>query len=461
MAKQNRQTIVAVMDDGGSVAGAVEAHGAITLDIDRYDEIKEAMPHIDGLVLTGGGDIKPAKYGQTDSHPRVYGHSFLRDRREFWAAKQARKLGIPLMGICRGHQMINVASGGSLIQHLPDLKSTGSHQGGKHPVIVNTLSQVGITMGSDGEIKEVITLHHQGIDQLGDGLVPVGWAPDGTIEMIESAPGMKGYVLGCQFHPEMNWDRDDDAYLIFMHFMRQVQRHASGKKRAGIRIKAVEHLTWTEKAKKASQYRHHWSGDSWPPSEATGWRRTQGGAWIRQDQVATPKSTQPTSSATPTDIVPKDKGDGGDTPKARGSGVLVTSDDDEEGLQRWLREKEATCSVERDDAADYTQYGRCADIVMIDGRKVPFWADTEDIKDLDENICGTPPCQAVEDCLLWGDCATKAVENLGYHPGGPKVTVEDVTTINDLVEDVKQHAEHLKEIAKGKRGNPRKKKGGG
>lgn len=412
-----KRSIIAVMDDSRSVASALEAQDAICLDINRWDEIKRAIPHVDGVVLTGGGDIQCQKYGETNEHDRAYGYNQLRDRREHWAVTEARKRRIPVMGICRGHQMLNVAYGGSLHQHLPELEASIQHTGSHHSVLIRPNSQIGSFMETDN-IPDVTSLHHQAVDRLGDGLVPVGWAEDGTIEMIESAPGLKPYVLGCQFHPEMDWIHSDEALFIFMYFMRHVVSHASGKGRVFKRLDSVKDLVFGNKTQawhKGSGYR---SGpeSSWPPSETNGWRKHHSGVgWTRD-------SSQQYLDDSP-DV------------------VIIKKDDDEadEGeharLETWLedhnKDDDIVCTVDVPDLPSD---------VTIDGRRVPFWMQSEDVKELDD-ACHKSPCASVEDCFMWGDCAAAAIIQTSQR-NTSIVQVSDVT------------------VKKGKRGNPRKKKGG-
>lgn len=155
----------------------------------------------DALVLTGGGDLDPSFYGQAPA-PQLYGIDAVRDAFEIELARAALKLGRPLLAICRGIQVVNVALGGTLDQHIigkPGIEEHGVPGGGMpvlHTVRVDPDSDLGRVM----EVGEVVSSchHHQAIANLGDGLKPVAWTRDGIIEAVEGPIGL----LAVQWHPE-------------------------------------------------------------------------------------------------------------------------------------------------------------------------------------------------------------------------------------------------------------------
>ena len=180
------------------------------------EEAAATVASLDGLVVTGGPDIDPARYGAS-RHPRTQAPATLRDAWDLAVTGHALRLGVPLLAICRGMQVLNVCRGGTLHQHLPDLVGHGRHDGppngfGLHRVRVSpdsTLATI-LPQGPEGGFFEVPTHHHQAVDLLGDGLKAVAWEEDGTIEAVEAGPteldGFSGFVLGVQWHPEQGTD---------------------------------------------------------------------------------------------------------------------------------------------------------------------------------------------------------------------------------------------------------------
>jgi putative glutamine amidotransferase len=173
--------------------------------------VAELVGRLDGLVLTGGGDLDPASYGEP-SGPHTTRVDPARDRAEFELLGAALAAGLPVLGICRGLQVLNVARGGTLRQHLPEDSGHTPAPGtfGSHPVRLAPGSRVariyGDPQGTAG--IDVPTAHHQAIGTLGEGLVPTAWAADGVIEAVElAAPARQHpFVLAVQWHPEAGGD---------------------------------------------------------------------------------------------------------------------------------------------------------------------------------------------------------------------------------------------------------------
>jgi putative glutamine amidotransferase len=171
-------------------------------------EAEATVAVLDGVVIAGGGDIDPAIYGAA-KHPKTDVNAPDRDAWELAVADAAIRLNVPLLGICRGMQVLNVACGGTLLQHIPDLVGHEAHGGvpsgfGTHKVRVTSgTTLVGILPGA--EYMEVPTHHHQAVDKIGDGLAAVGWADDGIIEAVE-ATTPHDFIVGVQWHPEQGQD---------------------------------------------------------------------------------------------------------------------------------------------------------------------------------------------------------------------------------------------------------------
>jgi gamma-glutamyl-gamma-aminobutyrate hydrolase PuuD len=165
---------------------------------------------LDGLVFTGGPDVDPARYG-ADPHPRSQQPRYARDERELALLAAAERTGVPVLAICRGMQLLNVARGGTLIQHLPDVVGHEEHNPtpgafAKHLVKIEQGSLLHQLVAWDE--RYVPAHHHQGIDRLGSGLSAVAWADDGTIEAVEDPS--RPFLVGVQWHAEA----DDDPALF-------------------------------------------------------------------------------------------------------------------------------------------------------------------------------------------------------------------------------------------------------
>jgi putative glutamine amidotransferase len=165
----------------------------------------QALALLDGLILAGGADIDPSSYGQ-EAHPETVGTVPERDAFEIALTRAAIERDLPLLGICRGMQLINIALGGTLLQHLPERyghhehrRVPGSFEGAEHDVI---LSEGSLVARATGEIQHMTkSHHHQGVERLGDGLVVSGVSTlDQLSEAIELPEAQ--FVLGVQWHPE-------------------------------------------------------------------------------------------------------------------------------------------------------------------------------------------------------------------------------------------------------------------
>ena len=167
------------------------------------------LDRIEALVLAGGSDISPSAYG-AEPHPETVGTVPERDEVEIALAQRAIERDMPVLGICRGMQMLNVVYGGTLIQHLPDVVGHGDHRrvlgsfdGSEHDVVLSVGSLAARAAGEEDHVTR--SHHHQGIDRVGQGLVVSGRSSlDDLPEAIE-APD-RSFVLGVQWHPEADPD---------------------------------------------------------------------------------------------------------------------------------------------------------------------------------------------------------------------------------------------------------------
>lgn len=184
-----------------AVAGAIPLLLA-PIDADDVDEVAaETVAALDGIVITGGPDIDPAAYGQAP-HPETGVPRTQRDAWELALLEAALERDVPVLGICRGAQLMNVAHGGTLIQHLPEAAGATDHRDGvarfgSTRVSLRTDALPGSILGAQ---LDVSCYHHQAIAALGSGLSVTGRAPDGTVEAI-SVDGAD-FAVGVQWHPE-------------------------------------------------------------------------------------------------------------------------------------------------------------------------------------------------------------------------------------------------------------------
>lgn len=163
-------------------------------------DVESLLDRFDGVLLLGGGDIDPARYGQ-NRHERVYGVVPQRDSFELSVVRTAVGNAMPVLAICRGIQVLNVALGGSLDQHISERDGSIDHGSGTerttHSVKIKEGSFLERIMGSSSAVCS--SHHHQALAELGKGLTPTSWAEDGFIEAIENS---NGKVIGVQWHPE-------------------------------------------------------------------------------------------------------------------------------------------------------------------------------------------------------------------------------------------------------------------
>ncbi len=197
-----------------SYADVVAAAGGVPLLLPPAGApAADTLDALDGLVLGGGADVDPARYG-APRDPRTGPPRPDRDGWELALVDGALRRGLPVLGVCRGMQVLAVALGGSLLQHLPDRVGGDAHcptvgRHGRHGVRLAAGSRLGDLLG---ERAEVATYHHQAVDVLPATAVPTGWADDGTVEAFELTGSP--WAVGVQWHPEVH-----DGARLFAGFV--------------------------------------------------------------------------------------------------------------------------------------------------------------------------------------------------------------------------------------------------
>jgi gamma-glutamyl-gamma-aminobutyrate hydrolase PuuD len=185
---------------------AVERAGGRPLLVPPSEEgIDETLDALDALIFSGGSDLSPEKYGQ-EPHPETYGVVPERDDAELALLKAALERDLPVLAICRGSQVLNVALGGDLLQHLPEVVGDEKHKHtpgayADHDVSIEPGTRIGKLLGEQTPVK---SHHHQGFGRLGSGLVETARAEDGTIEAVEDPS--RRFTLGVLWHPEAGED---------------------------------------------------------------------------------------------------------------------------------------------------------------------------------------------------------------------------------------------------------------
>ena len=186
---------------------AVDDAGGRPLLVPPSEEgVEETLDALDALLLSGGNDLDPVAYG-AEPHEATKGVAPERDRGEFALLEAALARDLPVLAVCRGSQVMNVARGGDLVQHLPDVVGHEEHRVtpgtfSDHEVSIETATRLGSLLGNRRSVK---SHHHQGYGRLGEALEAVAWAEDGTIEAVEDPS--KRFAVGVLWHPEEDEDR--------------------------------------------------------------------------------------------------------------------------------------------------------------------------------------------------------------------------------------------------------------
>ena len=203
---------------------------ATIIDLFVLPDLEETLPDLDAVILTGGGDIHPDYYGRPEALKVSDGIVLERDEIEFRVVDYAFDKKLPVLGVCRGIQVINVHLGGPLVPHIPDNSEyalyhqrleTGDND---HEISVEPGS---LLFRASGELEgRVNSAHHQGVNRLAPGLTATATAPDGLIEAIEwQEPEQRSFLLAVQWHPERMDQENPFAGKLLEQFL--VEAHSS------------------------------------------------------------------------------------------------------------------------------------------------------------------------------------------------------------------------------------------
>jgi putative glutamine amidotransferase len=208
-----------VVSGGRLYADAVQRAGGLPVVIpptDDVDLIRATVERCDGMVLLGGGDVSPSQYGR-EITARLFGVDEFIDAFEIAAVQHAVALDLPVLAICRGHQILNVALGGTLIQHLENYEV---HRDTMHDVQLTQDSLVAEAMGTTQPMTH--SFHHQAIETAAPSLAVVGHSSDGTIEAVQHSTST--WVIGVQWHPEDTAEEDPANQGLFNALVQRATR---------------------------------------------------------------------------------------------------------------------------------------------------------------------------------------------------------------------------------------------
>jgi gamma-glutamyl-gamma-aminobutyrate hydrolase PuuD len=189
------------------------------------DGVDETLDALDAVLFSGGGDVDPAAYG-ADLHPETGGVSAARDRGELALLGAALERDMPVLAVCRGSQVLNVARGGDLVQHLPEVVGHEQHRHtpgvfADHSVTVEPASLLGGVVGGRAPVK---SHHHQAFGRIGEGLKEVAWAEDGTIEGLEDPS--RTFAVGVLWHPE-----EGEDFALFERLVEEARAYRARRRR--------------------------------------------------------------------------------------------------------------------------------------------------------------------------------------------------------------------------------------
>ena len=200
---------------------AVERAGGIPVMLPPItslaDHALDLIGRVDAMVMHGGGDVDPRRYGEEPSAEQLYGIVPEHDEVELAVVRAALETDLPTLAVCRGMQVMNVALGGTLVQHI----GSEDHWLRKHPVQLTPGSRLAAAIGAS-QADACHSVHHQAVARLGDRLTLTATADDGMPEGFEVADAR--WFVGVQWHPEDTADSDPQQQVLFDELLRQAQR---------------------------------------------------------------------------------------------------------------------------------------------------------------------------------------------------------------------------------------------
>jgi putative glutamine amidotransferase len=224
LASWGHWTLPAALIPLAYVRSVERAGGRPLLVPPSYDSVAETLDVLDGIVFSGGSDIDPNTYGE-EPHPETGDLRPERDDAELGLMRAALERDMPMLAICRGSQLLNVARGGDLVQHLPEAVGDDKHKVtpglfAVHDVAVDPGSRLGSLIGTAARVE---SHHHQGIGRLGEGLEVVAYADDGTPEAVEDRDRL--FTVGVLWHPE-----EGEDLRLFEALVEQAKTYRDGRR---------------------------------------------------------------------------------------------------------------------------------------------------------------------------------------------------------------------------------------
>ena len=211
-----------------AAAGGTPLHISLIPDSDYIESVVDSL---DGVLLPGSdSDVDPLRYGQ-EPHPKLGAVHTIKDETDLLLIDAAERRTLPLLAICFGMQVLNVARSGTLIQDIGALVPDAiKHEQGvprdrpSHKVAISGESRLGKIAQTD--VAVVNSHHHQAVDEIGKDLMAVSWTSDGLIEALED-PRTDRFVVAVQWHPELGWEKDSFSLRLFKQFIKAAQRQSS------------------------------------------------------------------------------------------------------------------------------------------------------------------------------------------------------------------------------------------